>query len=126
MIHALSASKLSWNGLAKTFLLAALLLGFGGCGDKLALSQNPAVARTQLEKLLPAGTSRVDAEKLLTQLGVKHVLQHGRFGSDTFSDYIYCDYSDGGFPVVRRWQAALVLKGDKVVDYRVTFGLIGP
>lgn len=117
---------MSWRRFVEAFALAVLLIGLCGCGDKFALSENSAVAKTQFEKLLPTGTSRIDAEKLLTKKGVRHALQHGSFGTESFPDYIYCDYSDSGFPVFRRWQAALVLKDDKVVDYRVTFGLIGP
>ncbi len=62
----------------------------------------------------------------MTKMGFAVSVLHGAFGNESFADYLYCDYLENSVLVSRRWQAALVLKEGRVVDYRVATALIGP
>ena len=92
----------------------------------VSLADEPEAAKRQIEQFVPPGTPQTAAEDILKKKGFSVSVMHGAIGAEHFADYLYCDYRDGGSPVSRRWQAALVLKDGRVVDYRVTTGLTGP
>jgi hypothetical protein len=128
--HLYNAGKLHVRKFYSIVFITCLLgcsAQHNGDQNKLSLADNPAVARQQFIKLVPIGTSRVDAEARLDKLGVEHSIQHGSSAFGNFPEYIYCNYAvnDTGY-VAKRWQAALVLQQDRVVDCQVTFGLVAP
>jgi hypothetical protein len=117
----------------KAIFVPVLLFALTGCspGDLSAghpspLSEDISVAAHQLELLVPRGTSQMDAASILRRSGFSVKNMHGRFASETFPDYLFGYFENGGRPVYRSWQVAVVLDGDKVKDYRVTTGLTGP
>jgi hypothetical protein len=98
----------------------------GASATRFSLANEPYAARHQLEHLVSPGTRQEVAAKIMTGMGFAVSVLHGPFGSESFADYLYCDYRENSVLVSRRWQAALVLKEGRVVDYRVATALIGP
>jgi hypothetical protein len=95
-------------------------------GGTSPLSEDLGVAKHQLEQLVPRGTPQGDAAKTLSKVGFSVKLMHGSFGNESFPEFIYCHFNNGGEPVSRSWMVAVVLKDARVIDYRVESGLIGP
>ena len=87
--------------------------------------------KRNLEADIPVGTSTSDAEVRLRQRGFEatrmtdasFVCNDGQVRKHL--DYLYGDRYDGGV-VHRRWQVALVLKEDAIVEILVSTGLVGP
>jgi hypothetical protein len=85
------------------------------------------VAKQNLEKLIPIGTTLTEAETILTKAGISHSLRSSElFGTEYFPELIRCDVEQHNGWMEAQWHAALVLINDKVVDYRVQMWLTGP
>lgn len=85
---------------------------------------------------IPVGTSVSDAIKKMEAAGLRCSVERGKkatlnkgnveVGQVGPMDFIWCDKQEKGI-VVRSWQVILVLDNtDKVKDYGVTTGLVGP
>ena len=107
----------------KAFAILLVLCFLVGCSSP-GFSEDPKVAARQIEKSLPLGTSRVNAEKTLTASHLLYEIKHGAFGNENFPNYIYVDYFENDDSSVKRWQIALILESDKVSGYRINYGNI--
>ena len=103
------------------FVLSLLV----GCSSP-AFSEDPKVAASQIEKSLPLGTSKANAERILTDSHLVYELKHGAFASEYLSDYIFIDYFENDDSSAKRWQIALILESEKISGYRVHYELISP
>jgi hypothetical protein len=113
-------TKFSWY--------CAAILGLAACREANLAGRitDPRLMRDSILALAPPGTT-VDSAKLRVEAkGFGCTTQHGVFAGHDSSDYLWCDASDGGVPVFRRWQVALFLKSGRVADVAATTGLIGP
>ena len=109
----------------KAFAILIVLFFLVGCSSA-GFSEDPKNAALQIEKSLPLGTSKANAEKILTESHLLYEIKHGAFGSETFPNYIYVDYFENDDSLVKLWQIALILESDKVSGYRINYGLVGP
>jgi len=109
-------------------LVLAFILAASGCARSDKLSEQPAQAAAQIQNWVPVGTSLADARHIMEQHQFKcSVMTNSSFGDLKSADFLYCDYSaSAGWPIIRRWQVALVLSDSKISDVRVSTGLIGP
>jgi len=110
----------------KTSAILLVLRLLCGCSEPLSLSEDPATAARQIENIIPIGTPKEKAEEVLTKAGVTFREEEGKFGVENIGKYIYGDYSESKGFITKRWQVALILEADRVSQYRVSFGLIGP
>jgi hypothetical protein len=110
----------------KTYAILLSLLMLCGCSKSLSLSEDPVTAAREIETIIPIGTPKEKAEKLLSEAGITFREAQGTFGAEDIGKYIYGDYSESKNFITKRWQVALILEADRVSQYRVTFGLIGP
>jgi hypothetical protein len=81
-----------------------------------------------LSTRLPAGTRLETARAFIEGEGFKCSLKtNGRFGDREGIDYLYCDRSEasGMFLVSRRWQVAIIIRDENVVEVDVSTGLVG-
>jgi hypothetical protein len=77
---------------------------------------------------LPAGTPLETARAFMKEEGFECSLKtKGRFGDREGIDYLYCDRSEasGMFLVSRRWQVAIIVRDEKVVEIDASTGLVG-
>lgn len=98
----------------------------------IRLSDNPKIAKQQIQNLIPLGTTATNAELTMKQNGFECSVRNDGFidASKVVNKgvfFIYCDKSQSaGWPVVRRYQVALVLADDKVTEIDLSTGLVGP
>jgi hypothetical protein len=111
----------------KTFALIAIFT-LSGCAHDQKLSDQPAQAAAQIRTWVPIGTSQTEAQRIMEQHHFTcSVMTNSSFGDLKATDFLFCSHSaSAGWPVVRRWQAALALSDSKVSDVRVSTGLVGP
>lgn len=108
----------------RSFIL--VVVAAWGCSHAEHLSEQQAVAASQIERWVGRGTPVADARRIMEGHGFTcSIVTNGSFGDLQGADYLYCDHSSGA-AVRRRWQAALLLADQKVADIRVTTGLVGP
>ena len=106
----------------RPLFLALLVCMLCGCSETPRLSKNPEAAKQQIEKLVPVGTSRDEAMRILTEFGFECSVQTGRYGDETFKEYIYGDYrANAGWVDSNDWAIAVILKDGQVVDYRLYY-----
>jgi len=110
----------------KTYAILLSLCMLCGCSTSLSLSDDPITAAGEIETIIPVGTSKEKAEKLLAKAGIVFREEEGMFGNENVGKYIYGDYRESRNFITKRWQVALILEADRVSEYRVNFGLIGP
>jgi len=102
----------------------------------LKLSDNSNDNNKIIRDYIAVGTVASDAIKKMEMAGLKCSLELGKkatlnkgnveAGQVGPMNFIWCDKQEKGI-VVRRWQVILVLdSSDKVKDYGVTTGLVGP
>jgi hypothetical protein len=110
----------------KTYAILLSLLVLCGCSKSISLSEDPVTAAREIEAIIPIGTPKEKAEKLLSEVGISYREAEGSFGAENVGKYIYGDYSESKSFITKRWQVALILEADRVSQYRVNFGRIGP
>jgi hypothetical protein len=104
--------------------------------NELKLSDNSNENNRIVRNYIPVGTSVPDAIKKMEAAGLQCSVGRGQkatlnkgnveVGQTGPTDFIYCNKQEKGI-IVRRWQVTLVLdKTDKIKDYGVSTGLIGP
>lgn len=109
-------------------LAFAFMLAVSGCAHDEKLSDKPAQAAAQIQSWVPIGTLQTNAQSIMEQHHFScSVMTNSSFGDLKAADFLYCDYrASAGWPVIRRWQVALVLSNSEVSGVRVSTGLIGP
>lgn len=114
-------------------VLPVVVLVLGCARDKQSVRatagiEEPLVMKSTIAENVPKGTPLTDAQHFMEREGFKcSVTRNGSYSDRDGIDYIYCDRHDRVDAwVSRRWQIALVLEGDAVVDVFVSHGLIGP
>jgi hypothetical protein len=106
----------------KRIFLALLSCLLCACSDIPRLSENPETARQQIANLVPLGTSRDDAVKILTKFGFKCSFQTGQYGEETFKEYISGYYRvSAGWVDDDIWSIAVILKDGQLADYRLNY-----
>ena len=115
---------------AATTLLVIWFFLLGGCSHPTVsdsvFTHDEKVAKQNLEKLIPVGTTATEAEAILTKAGITHSLKRSElFGTEYFPELIRCDVEQHSIFVVAQWHADLVLTNEMVVDYRVQMWLTG-
>ena len=108
----------------KYFAIILAVCCLAGCSSQ-GFSEDPKIAERQIEKSLPIGTSKADAEKILAQSHLLYEIKHGAFGNESFPNYIFVDYFENEDSSVKHWQIALILESEKISGYRINYGLIG-
>jgi len=110
------------------FFTLAVILAVGGCAHDEKLSDQPAQAAAQIQSWVPIGTSQTNAQHIMEQHDFTcSVMTNSSFGDLKAADFLYCDHrASAGWPVIRRWQVALVLSDSKISAVRVSTGLVGP
>jgi len=111
-----------------TLIISSLFIDESGM--KIILNDNPYDLRESIIKIIPPGTGIEKAGDVMAINGFTcSVLRDSSFaGSDRVYehiDFLYCSI-EKGFPVSRRWQAAMVLKNSAVAEVYVSTGLTGP
>ena len=106
-----------------------------GCSSKpagMTLSDEPIIAKQQIQNLIPLGTTATNAELMMKQNGFRCSVRSGDFIDESNvvnkgGFFIYCNKSQSaGWPVLLRYQVALVLTDDKVTKIYLSTGLVGP
>lgn len=87
--------------------------------------------RTELLRLIPSGTEKSTAKKIMEQNGFSVTESSGPFAgmpNDLAGlPFLYCDRERrAGLFISRRYQAALVFENGKIVGLAAATGLIGP
>lgn len=109
-----------------TLLAIALpLLGRGWHGQRTGMA-TAAEMKQHIEAEIPSGTSVDVATERLRAMHFDVSLKTGAdWGGRDGIDYVYGDRREGGV-VFRRWQVALFVEDDAVVDIDVSTGMVGP
>jgi hypothetical protein len=117
--------------------IVLILLLIAGCNSpELELSDNTASNVSAVAAYIPVGTDSTTAIKRMSDADFACTIERDKTSSISKGtsivgrvgpvDFIYCDKQQG-IPVVHRWQVTLILDDkDKVKDYSVTTGLVGP
>ena len=111
-------------------LTAAVLAVVTGCTGTRSVTRDieepPRLVEVVLSQV-PVGTSVENAQRFMEREGFKCSRTiAGQFGDRKGLDYVYCDRSEGGVWVQRRWQVAIVHRGGKVTEVLASTGLVGP
>jgi hypothetical protein len=103
---------------------------------ELKLTDNSTENNKIVREYIPVGTPVSYAVKKMETAGLRCLVERGKkatlnkgnvkIGQAGPMDFIWCDKQEQGI-VVRRWQVIIVLDNtDKVKDYGVSTGLVGP
>ena len=83
--------------------------------------------RLAVLQVAPLGTPTAEAQGAMVRNGFTCAeAVHAKWGDLSGIDYLHCDRYDGSQPVKQRWQVALIHRDGKIVDVKVTNGLVGP
>jgi len=84
--------------------------------------------RKQLLSHIPVGANVEDGKSILENNGFSCSWQKSQrlAGYEGKIDFVHCSYQTHDFPIVKKWQIALLYEGVKVKDIEVYFGLVGP
>jgi hypothetical protein len=117
--------------LVHSFLGVGALLAAGCAQDTTVtrgLKEAPQLQATLLAAI-PPGTQVPSAVAFMERNNFRCLDQHNALWGDRQKlDYVYCDKEvDAAWPIVRRWQVALVHAGsERVQEVLVSTGLVGP
>src|SRR6266704_3452579 len=113
-----------------SLVIGALLLA--ACAQDNTITRgikDSAQLRTALVKAIPVGKDVASAVAFMEQNRFRCLEQrNAAWGDRQGLDYVYCDKEvDAGWPILRRWQVALIHGGrGQVQDVLVSTGLVGP
>ena len=117
--------------LIHSFLAIGALVVAGCVQDRTVtrgLKQAPQL-QARLVEAIPPGSSVPSAVAFMERNKFRCLEQRSAaWGDRQKLDYVYCDKEvDAGWPILRRWQVALVRTGtDRVQEVLVSTGLVGP
>ena len=111
-------------------LTALVLLVAAGCTGTRSVTRGIEEPPRMVEAVIgqiPVGTPVADAQRFMEREGFGCSRStNAEFLDHKGLDYIYCDRSEGGGIVQRRWQVAVVHRDGKVTEVIASTGLVGP
>ena len=113
--------------LLRSFAALTFVSGIVTANAQTALPENDQAFRALVLQHAALG-SPINSTKVTAEgLGLACTWAKGRefWGLAEPTDYFYCSKISGS-PVARRWQLALIPRGQVLHDVRATFGLVGP
>jgi hypothetical protein len=104
----------------KLFAAIFFILLLVGCSKARWISEDPKIAAQQIETLIPFGTSKEDAEKILGKAGIKPRRLNMQMNQGPVFDYaLQGDFIEDGFITKKRWVITVFLKDDRASTYEV-------
>jgi hypothetical protein len=117
------------RAMSSALLLSGCML-LAGCAHVRSVTrglETPADMTKAISASVSVGTSVQDAQKFMEQEGFTcSQTVNGEWGERKGVDYLYCDRTEGGAVVSRRWQVAICHADGKVTEVLANTGLIGP